>query len=213
MAARADVEAASAEHVAGARARTRLLIKGNAVGVATLGGAVALVGAGWSPMELPVAAAIAVSPVGPVAASWLAARRATRSARSVAAARARWVAALEATGLETMGGLAARRVAVRAWERRKQEAAAVEESSRPHVRSWYRLAGPGSPPTEVEAILARVDELRAAQRTLFGLLLHSLVEDGALEVLEPPEGDGPPPFLAALDRIRNGAGLRLFRSS
>jgi hypothetical protein len=114
-----------------------------------------------------------------------------------------------------MGDLAARRVAQAAWQRRCTEADAAEEAARPQIRAWYRLAGPGIPPTEVDDVIERIEALRQAQLRLVGLLLSELVEQRAMAVLAPPEEladpTASPSWLdAALDRLRNGHRLRLF---
>jgi hypothetical protein len=114
-----------------------------------------------------------------------------------------------------MGELAARRVALAGWERRCTEAAAAEEAAKPQLRAWYRLAGPGIPPTEVEAVIERIEALRQAQLRLLGMLLSEVVERHAMDVLAPAaevaDPTAPPTWLeAALDRLRAGGRLRLF---
>jgi hypothetical protein len=115
----------------------------------------------------------------------------------------------------TMGELSARRVAVAAWERRCREAAAAVEAARPHQRQWYRLAGPGISPLDVDDVLARVEELRAALLRTFGLLLSERVEGSAMAVLAPAaevaQPESAPTWLDdALSRLR-GNKLRLWR--
>lgn len=208
-AARADQNAALSE-------RHKLLALGNALGLFTLGAAGGLVGLGVSPMDAPVALAVVSAAGGPLTAGWLATQRCSLAARNVGTARSKWAAALEATGMASMGDLAARRVAIAAWERRCREAAAAVEAAREHQRPWYRLAGPGVSPDDVDEVLARVEALRSAQLRLLGALLAERVEGSAMAVLAPPaevaEPEAPPSWLDdALSRLR-GTKLRLWHS-
>jgi hypothetical protein len=194
--------------------RQKMLAVGNGVGLACLGAAAALVELfGFGPMDLPVAVTIVSAAGGPLTAGWLSTQRCSLAARDVGVARARWTAALEATGLGTMGDLAARRVAVAAWERRGAEAKAAEEAARPHQRAWYRLAGPGVPPTTVNDVLGRIDALKAAMLRLFGALLAEQVEGSAMAVLDEGPADAAPEAPSwlddALSRLR-GSKLRLW---
>lgn len=212
-----EVRAARAEQNLALHQRHRLLATGNGAGIAGLGVAGALVLAGSSPMALPVALAVAASPVGPIVAGWIAAQRCSLAARRVGVARQRWTELLEATGAATMGELAALRIAVNAWERRSEEAAVAAERARPHQRAWYRLVGPGTPPTEVDDVIARIEALRQAQLRLLGLLVSSVVERRAMDVLAPPaevaEPASPPSWLEeALDRFRRANRPRLWGS-
>lgn len=193
---------------------TRLLARGNAVAAAALGGAGALALLGGSPMGLGVAVAVAAAPLAPLTALWLAATRTSIATRDQRAARQRWAVALEEAGLPTMGALAARRVAVVAWERRQKEAAAAWQAARPHLRAWQRLAGPGVAPGDIDMVLARIEELRAAQLRLLGMLLDERVSARAMSVLAPaaevaaPEA-APTWLEEALSRFRGGK-LRLW---
>jgi hypothetical protein len=195
--------------------RHKLLAIGNALGVLALGAAAGLVGLGVAPMDPPVALAVMSAAAGPLTAGWLSTQRCSIAARNVGTARSKWAAALEATGMASMGDLAARRVAITAWERRCREAAAAVEAARPHQRPWYRLAGPGVSPADVEEVLARIAELRAALLRLLGALLEERVEGSAMAVLAPPaevaRPEAPPSWLDdALTRIR-GSRLRIWR--
>jgi len=210
-----EVKAARAGQNVALRERHRILATGNGLGLLGLGVAGGMVLLGSSPMALPVAVAVAASPIGPVVAGWMATQRCSIAARRVGIARAQWTERLEATGAATMGDLAARRIAVKAWERRRDEAEVATETARPHQRAWYRLAGPGVPPTDVEDVIARIEQLRQAQLRLVGCLLGELVERRAMDVLAPPaevaEPTAPPSWLSdALDRIRSGHRLRLW---
>lgn len=192
----------------------RVLARGNAGGLLAFAVAGGLVLAGSSPVDLPVAVAIAVAPVAPLTGSWIGARAGRSATRAQRAAHARWCDALEATGLPTMGALAARRVTVSAWERRREEAAAAWENARPHLRAWQLLAGPGIPPDDVEDVLLRVEALRQAQLRLLGMLIGARVEGSAMAVLAPVEEvaapeDAPRWLTDALHRFRGGR-LRLF---
>jgi hypothetical protein len=215
QAAVAEVQAARQGQNQALHERHRLLATGNGAGVVGLGVAGGLVLLGVSPMALPVAVAVAASPIGPCVAGWIATQRCSIAARRVHVARSAWAEALEAAGAPTMGELAARRVALAGWERRCTEAAAAEEAAKPQLRAWYRLAGPGIPPTEVEAVIERIEALRQAQLRLLGMLLSEVVERHAMDVLAPAaevaDPTAPPTWLeAALDRLRAGGRLRLF---
>ncbi len=186
-----------------------LLTRGSGLALAALAAAGGLVFAGSSPMGLPVAVAVAAAPIAPVVAAWMSARRASAATRDGHAARQEWAAALEATGLPTMGALAARQLAVAAWERRQREAAAAIEGARPHLRAWQRLAGPGVPPSDVDDLVARLELLRHAQLRLLGALLDDRLGTMALTVLAPEsevaEPDAPPSWLEeTLNRLRGG---------
>jgi hypothetical protein len=193
--------------------RQKVLAIGNGAGLFCLGVAGVFVKlAGLGPMDLPVAVATVSAAVGPLTAGWLSTQRRSLAARDVFTARARWSAALETTGVSTMGDLAARRVAVAAWERRCEEAAAAVEAAKVHQRPWYLLAGPGVPPTSVDEVLGRIEELRGALLRLLGALLAEQVEAGAMEILdEPPtaEPEAPSWLDDALARLR-GSKLRLW---
>lgn len=191
-----------------------LLTRGNAVAVVALAAAGSFALLGRSPMGLAVAVAIAAAPLGPLTAMWLAASRCSIASRDQQEARQRWAAALEATGVSSMGALAALRLAVRAWHQREREAAAAWEGARPHLRAWHRLAGPGVPPEDVETAVARIEELRSAQLRLFGVLLDEHVSARVMHVLEPEaeiaEPEAAPTWLEeALTRFRGGK-LRLW---
>ena len=206
------VRAARAEQNLAIRDRQRLLAIGNGIGLGCLavaGGMVTL--AGFGPMDMAVAVAVVSAAGGPMTAGWLATQRCSLAARDVGVARSRWAAALEATGLGTMGELAARRLAVAAWERRCQEAEAAAEAARPHQRAWYRVAGPGVPPTSIADVLARIEALRAALLRLLGLLLAEQVEGSAMEILDEPSPvvEAPSWLDDALARLR-GSKLRLW---
>lgn len=210
-----EVKAARAGQNVALRERHRILATGNGLGLLGLGVAGGLVLLGSSPMALPVAVAVAASPIGPVVAGWMATQRCSIAARRVGVARAQWSERLAATGAPTMGELAALRIAVKAWERRRDEAEVATETARPHQRAWYRLAGPGIPPTEVEEVIARIEALRQAQLRLVGGLLGELVERRAMDVLAPAaelaEPSAPPWWLAdAVDRLRSNSRLRLW---
>lgn len=193
---------------------SHLLTRGNALAAVALGAAGSFALLGRSPMGLAVAVAVAAAPLGPLGALWLAASRCSIATRDQRAARQSWAAALEATGMASMGALAARRLAVRAWERRQREAAAAWEGARPYLRAWQRLAGPGVPPDDVESAIARIEQLRAAQLQLLAILLDECVSARVMNVLEPEaevaEPEAPPTWLQeALNRFRGGK-LRLW---
>lgn len=212
-----EVQAARAGQNDALRQRHRLLATGNGAGLVGLGVAGGLVLAGSSPMALPVAVAVATAPIGPVIAGWMATQRCSLAARRLGVARTRWSERLAATGAPTMGELAALRIAIKAWERRRDEAAVAVEAARPHQRAWYLLAGPGVAPTEVEDVIARIETLRQAQIRLLGGLVGELVEERAMEVLAPAaevaEPTAAPSWLSdALDRFRSGNRLRLWGS-
>ena len=216
LAAVAAVTAARADQNTALYERHKLLAFGNALGVLALGVAGGMIGLGVAPMDAPVAMAVVSAAGGPLTAGWLATQRCSLAARNVGTARATWAAALEATGMANMGDLAARRVAIAAWERRCREAAAAVEAARPHQRPWYRLAGPGVSPDDVDDVLARVEALRGALLRLLGLLLAERVEGSAMAVLAPPaevaEPEAAPSWLDdALTRLR-GTKLRLWHS-
>jgi hypothetical protein len=212
-----EMKAARADQNLALYERHKVLALGNVLGLSALAVAAGLVGVvGVAPMDLPVAAAVVSAAGGPLTAGWLATQRCSLAARNVAAARARWAAALEAAGFGSMGDLAARRVAVAAWERRCREAAAAVEAARPHQRAWYRVAGPGVSPLDVNDVLARTEQLRAALLRLFGALLAERVEGSAMAVLAPAAEvaapESPPTWLDdALSRLR-GSKLRLWGS-
>jgi hypothetical protein len=211
----AAVTAARSDQNAALYERHKVLAIGNAMGVFALGVAGGLIGLGVPPMGLPVAVAVVSAAGGPLTAGWLATQRCSLAARNVGTARVRWAAALEATGAGTMGDLSARRLAVAAWERRCREAAAAVEAARPHQRDWYRLAGPGVSPRDVDEILGRIEELRAALLRLLGALLADRVEGSAMAVLSPAAelaapGSAPTWLDDALARLR-GNKLRLWR--
>ena len=211
----ADVTTARADQNTALFERHKLLALGNVLGLTALGVAGGLVALGMPPMELPVAVAVVSAAGGPLTAGWLATQRCSLAARNVGTARGRWAAALEATGMASMGDLAARRVAVVAWERRCREAAAAVEAARPHQRAWYRLAGPGVSPDDVEEILGRIESLRLALLRLLGALLAERVEGSAMAVLAPAaelaEPEAAPSWLdEALARLR-GTKLRLWQ--
>jgi hypothetical protein len=212
-AADAAVRAAVARYRAACAARStigetrqRLLARGNAAAVTSLGAAGLLVAAGVAPMALPVAFFVVASTVGPATATAMAATRRTDAQRAVAAAREAWVEALEQAGVATMGALSARRLAVRAWERHNAEVALAEEAAAPHLRAWHRVAGPGVDPADVEAVLAQVAALRAAQLRLLAVHLSQRAaepEPEAVVVLEPVVDVRPASwFDDALERIR-----------
>lgn len=216
FAAVADVTAARAEQNAALYERHKLLAFGNALGLLALGAAGGMMALGVAPMEAPVAVAVVSAAGGPLTAGWLATQRCSIAARDVGTARAKWGAALEATGMASMGDLAARRLAVAAWERRCREAAAAVEAARPHQRAWYRLAGPGVSPADVDDVIARVEALRQALLRLLGARLAERVEGSAMAVLAPAaevaEPEAPPSWLDdALDRLR-GTKLRLWHA-
>lgn len=216
VAAKAAFDASRLEREETVDACTRWMARGNLAGIAALAAAAALVSIGRSPMELPVATAVAAAPIGPLVSGWMSARGSTLAVQRERAARSRWSEALEETGLPTMGALAARRVALAAWERRREEARAARDGARPQIRAWHRLAGPGVPPAEVEEVLARVEALRRTQLRLLGALLAARVERSAMAVLAPEAEvsapDAAPRWLdEALQRFRSGR-LRVWRS-
>lgn len=212
-----EVRAARAGQDVALRERHRLLATGNGAGLLGLGVAGGLVLLGSSPMALPVAVAVAASPIGPIVASWIATQRCSLAARRVGVARSEWASALEAAGAPTMGALAAQRIAVKAWERRSAEATVAVETARPQQRAWYRLAGPGVPPTDVDEVLTRIEDLRQAQLRLLGLLIEQVVERRAMDVLAPAaevaQPSAAPTWLEdALERFRRANRPRLWGS-
>lgn len=217
VAAKAAFDQSSRDHDGVVDVCARLLAKGNVAAVVALGAAAGQVFAGRSPMELAVAVAVVAAPLGPLTAGWMAAARTSVAVRDVRSARQRWCDALEASGVPTMGALAARRLAVAGWERRQAEAVAAVEAARPVLRAWQRLAGPGVSPLDIDDVLARIDQLRSAQLALFGALLDERVGRLAMSVLEPAgelaEPESAPGWLAdALIRFRSST-LRLWSTS
>jgi len=173
--------------------RNRVLAVGNAAGVAGLAVAGVLSMAGVPVMAIPVAVAIVGAAVGPATACVIALNRTSLAVRRVLVARADWSAALDRAGLPTMGALQARRVAVAGWERGVAEAEAAEQAAIPHLRAWHRMAGPGVPPGDAEALVDQVARLRSAQLHLLSLL----IEDRMRAV--PPVVAAPDPEIAAAD--------------
>lgn len=184
----AVMEAAAAHQQAcAARSRTRtgahvLLAQGNVVALGCLGLAGSLQLSGVHPMATPVVAAVVGAAGAPFAAAVVSARRRARARAAVAAARQRWASALETAGAPTMGALAARRLAVSAWELRRRELEVAEEAAARQRRAWQRLAGPGARAEEVESLLERLAALRRAQLRL----LAALLEDRARAVAPGP---------------------------
>jgi hypothetical protein len=210
-----DVKAARIDHDAALFERHKVLAIGNVMGLSALAAAAGLVALGVPPMDLPVGVAVVSAAGGPLAAAWLATQRCSLASRNLGTARRRWASALDATGAGTMGELAARRVAVAAWERRCREAAAAADAARPHQRAWYRVAGPGVSPLDVDDVLSRIELLRRAQLRLFAALLEARVERSAMAVLAPPDevaapSQAPTWLDDALSRLR-GNRLRLWR--
>lgn len=201
----ADYERACA---ASSEARSRahvLLAQGNVVALGCLGVAGSLHLSGLHPMATPVVAFVVGAAGAPLAAVAVALRGRARATAAVIGARGRWGAALEAAGVPTMGALAARRLAVSAWEQRQREVEVAEQAAARQRRAWQRLAGPGVPPEEVEVLLERLVALRWAQLRLLAALLEyraRTVASAPVALFAEPEPEGelltePPPATEA----------------
>jgi hypothetical protein len=185
-----------------ARSRAHLLLaQGNVVALGCLGVAGSLHLSGLHPMATPVVAFVVGAAGAPLAAVAVSMRRRARATAVVTGARGAWGAALEAAGVPTMGALAARRLAVSAWEQRQREVEVAEQAAARQRRAWQRLAGPGVPPGEVEVLLERLVALRRAQLRLLAALLEDrahAVASGPLALAAEPEPEAellsqPPP--------------------
>ena len=170
--------AAACEQASAARARTRsrghvLLAQANVVALGCLGLAGSLHLSGLHPMATPVVAAVVGAAGAPLAAVAVGARRRASAGAAMAAARRSWASALDGAGVPTMGALAARRLAVSAWELRRRELEVAEQAAARHLRAWQRMAGPGARPEDVESLLARLAALRVAQLRLLAALVQA----------------------------------------
>lgn len=169
--------AAAYERACGARSRARarsqvLLAQGNVVALGCLGLAGSLHLSGLHPMATPVVAAVVGAAGAPLAAVAVSAKRRAAARTALAAARQSWASALDGAGVPTMGALAARRLAVSAWELRRRELEVAEQAAARQGRAWQRLAGPGARPEGVESLLERLAALRRAQLRLLAALLQ-----------------------------------------
>jgi hypothetical protein len=181
--ARAGVAAASSDGM-------RWLAMGNAWGVAGLVAAgVMVVRAGYEPMAAPVYAAVIGGATGPLATAMLALTRRSFASMKVASATVAWAKALAATGFETMGQLAARRIARQAWLRRTHEAAIATDAARDARAAWHRVAGPHCHPREAPAVVAQLTALRAAQLQLLRALIADRMTPRSLPL--PPADSHP----------------------
>lgn len=196
--------AAAYEQACGARSRTRarsqvLLAQGNVVALGCLGLAGSLHLSGLHPMATPVVAAVVGAAGAPLAAVAVSARRRAAARTALAAARQSWASALDEAGVPTMGALAARRLAVSAWELRRRELEVAEQAAARQGRAWQRLAGPGARPERVESLLERLTALRRAQLRLLAALLQARLEAAA----------PAPPVLVATTEPQGEADLQL----
>lgn len=212
-AAEAAVVAAEADHRAARRARDEgrwrvhvLVARGNCVGLGALSLASGLYLSGMHVMAAPIAAAMMVALAGPLVAAALCVRSRRATAAALTSAGVELASALEATGLTTMGALAARRLALAGWQRRCREAEVAEAAAARHRRAWQRLAGPGVPAEQVDAVVDRLAELRAAQLRLLAVLVEQ-----RLRSTGPVEREDRSWLDEALERIR-GRKLHLWLS-
>lgn len=174
-------QARAALSEAGTRAHV-LLAQGNVVAVGSLGVAASLNVSGLHPMATPVVAFVVGAAGAPLVAFVVAVLRRAKARAAVTGARERWAATLEVAGVPTMGALAARRLAVSAWEQRRREVEVAEEAAARQRRAWQLLAGPGVPPQQADALLERLGALRRAQLAL----LAALLEERAHTMGSPP---------------------------
>lgn len=191
--------AACAVHVTVKRERQRLLMVGNGAGLGSFVLAGGMLSAGASVMSPPIAFFMLGAAVGPLTAGVIGLNRTSLAVRGVGTARSQWAEALDRAGCPTMGSLHARRLAVAGWERRQAEAVAAEAAAKSELRAWQLVAGPGVAPSDAEAVVARVQRLRAAQLRLLRLMIESRMHAPPL----PPKPVASTGWLgAALDRIR-----------
>lgn len=183
-----------------------LVARGNCVGLGGLSLASALYLSGMHVMAAPIAAAMTVALAGPVVAGVLCVRSRRATAAALTSAGLDLASALEAAGVTTMGALAARRLAVSGWQRRCREAEVAEAAAARHRRAWQRLAGPGVPAEQVDAVVDRLAELRAAQLRLLAVLVEQRLRSPA-----PAEQEDGSWLDGALERIR-GRKLHLWLS-
>lgn len=177
-----------------AEQRQRLLAIGNSAGLASFVAAGGMLAAGMQAMAPPVAVLVVGAAAGPLTTAALSLHRASLAVRDVLVARSRWAAALDEAGCSTMGALHARRLALAGWHRREAEAVAAEEAAQRSLREWQMVAGPGVPPTDVDMVVDRWRQVRAAQLRLFGLLLDARLQ-------APAERPAPLPVPIALQPV------------
>ncbi len=188
-------------------ARAKRLAVANGFGVVALAGAAGLATVGVPTFSLPVAALVVGGAVAPFAAATVALVSTLTCRRRVGAARARVGAAFARTGFETMGQLAARRLAVDAWDRRRAEADCAEEAAGIEAGRWHQVAGPGLLPGSVDHVVARLRLLRAVQLRL----LEAAIREHARR-LSPADGvaatagPAPAPEAPTADRPAVGEG-------
>ncbi|HEX7168883.1 MAG TPA: hypothetical protein VF230_18035 [Acidimicrobiales bacterium] len=171
VAAHAAVRAARAGMTVATAEGMRLLAIGNVWGVAAIGTGAVLLRSGLEPMSTPVYLAVVGAAAGPLATAALGLSRRSFAAMRVAAATASWAEAVAGAGATTMGELGARRIAARAWQRRRDEADAATAAAREARAAWHRVVGPKRHPRDAPALLARLAALRAAQLDLFRALV------------------------------------------
>jgi hypothetical protein len=187
------------------RDRQRLLALGNGAGLASFVLAGGLLSAGVQVMSAPVAFFMVGAAVGPLTSAAIALNRNSLAVRGVGTARSQWAAALDRAGYTTMGELRARRLAVAGWERREAEAQAAEAAAKSELRAWQLVAGPGVAPSDVEAVIARMQRLRAAQLRLLRLMLEARLQVApavAVAASAVPDAVEAGWFGAALQRLR-----------
>jgi hypothetical protein len=129
-------------------------------------GAAVMVNRGIDPMSTVIYGTISAAAAGPVCTSAISLWQRSLATIRVDAARAAWARALAATGFETMGDLHARRIALRAWERREAEARAADAAAAHAREDWVALVGDDVSPADAPALAARLTTARAAQLAL-----------------------------------------------
>jgi hypothetical protein len=198
-----------------------MLALGNAFGVVALAGSAALafaVGLGSTPVLVGMVSAAS----GPLLGAGSGAMRRVQASQAVQRTAYRASCALGDVGISTFGQLRAGELQLEAWERRQREATAAREVAKRHRATWHRLAGPKADPSNVDALLHRVEALRQAQLRLVGECLREVSARRASAVLDltanevialtpPPPAALPHRFAEVLDRIR-GRHLRLWNS-
>ena len=176
----ADAVVGSYERVKGERNEVRAaaadanrwLAIGNVWGLAGLTTAGALViRFGFEPMSSSVYGVVVAAAVGPIATTMLGLTRRSFASMRLSAATTEWLAALSASGFDTMGELSATRISMGAWRNRQAEAAAAASAARDARAAWHRVAGPKVHPREAPALIAQMTALRAAQIELLRALL------------------------------------------
>ena len=191
-------------HVRGEREGTitrwsRALMGANVAGMAILAGR------GATQLAEPAMPMVAVAPLGALAlltAGALAGRHRLRSAR-LGLDRA-----LAAAGVHSVGGLAARRARLEAWQRRAAAGEAAERAAgRAHDR-WARCVGADVPPEALEELVVAAAELHRAEESF---RTARAAHDEALALADGPPVDSPlvvagEPDSEQLDRLLQASG-------